>query len=151
MKQLAKGQHPLKAKDCDGFQNRGKFFEGIHDWKRYVGSGTYLIVLDSPFQRLSGSSDILYIGSTENLGGNENSRLRSYNYPSPRSPEERVNEQINKLLDRGNTVFFCLCQSSPMGMSAPEHEEHLLKRFREEHWELPPWNSSIPQTRDRDS
>ena len=141
----------MKANDCDGFQNNGKFFDVVHDWKRHVGSAAYLIVLDSPFQRLSGSSDILYIGATENVGGNENSRLWSYNYPNPGSNEARINEYIKKLIERGKTAFFYLCRSPPTGMSVREYEKYLLKRFREEHWELPPWNSNIPQTKDRDS
>jgi hypothetical protein len=128
-----------------GFQNEGKFFDVINAWNKHAGSVVYLIVLDLSFPRLLGSSDILYIGSTVNIGGNVNSRLWSYKYPASVSNEARISDYVKKLAGRERSVYCYFCRSPPNSMSVREYEMHLLESFRDDHWELPPWNSSIPR------
>jgi len=41
----------------------------------------------------------------------------------------------------GDSVSLRLCEQPPDGYSSHQYEGNLLKKFREEHWELPPWNS----------
>ncbi|PJA62285.1 MAG: hypothetical protein CO162_01885, partial [bacterium (Candidatus Ratteibacteria) CG_4_9_14_3_um_filter_41_21] len=65
----------MNASDCENFGEIGNFLQVIESWRQYENSPvTYFVVLNHSIPRLNGSSDILYIGYTENLGG-ENGRL----------------------------------------------------------------------------
>jgi hypothetical protein len=94
-------------------------------------------------QRLVGSSDILYVGSSESIGGVERtSRLWTYRYPNKLTNEARMRDYIERLAREGKVVFLYLCESPPNNMTVGDYESRLLQRYRDEHWELPPWNSS---------
>ncbi len=97
------------------------------------------MVADSPICRLNGSSDILYIGQSMNLGEEEKGRFWSYMHPNKH--ESRIRQRITQLMKQGRQVSLYLCRSPPGGSSVSEHEKELLRKYAEEHWELPPFNS----------
>lgn len=102
--------------------------------------GTYLLVLSYAVPRLNGESDILYIGYTENLGGNDRSRLWNYAYGTT-DQEKYIWDIVGRLKGRGDSICLYLCVKPPGDLNYKEYEGRLLKDFREEHWELPPLNS----------
>ena len=132
----------MNASDCENFGEIGNFLQVIESWRQYENSSvTYLVVLDHSIPRLNDSSDILYIGYTENLGG-ENGRLWNYRYATEGNGNDfRIREYARRLVERGDSVSLRLCEQPPDGYSSHQYEGNLLKKFREEHWELPPWNS----------
>jgi len=83
------------------------------------------------FGRLSGQSDILYIGSTEANQGLKQ-RLRQYIFPGP---TQWTNKRINEMLSKYRIeVAWLRCEE-------PGNLEHaLLKWYVNEHDELPPLN-----------
>ena len=98
--------------------------------------GTYVLRLNRSFGRLRGQSDILYIGSTSNIyhriienylegrGGKTTQRIRYY------------------IFDR---EYLELIEISWVTTDNPKQlEEELLKKYEEEHHELPPWNRALP-------
>jgi len=95
--------------------------------------GTYIFRKSGGGQigRLNGSSDILYIGSTKNRRG-LNQRMRQYLHPGP---TQLTSLRINKFMkETPLEVAWCITDE-------PENMEHeLLKRYSQEHNELPPLN-----------
>jgi len=84
-----------------------------------------------PFGRLSGQSDILYIGKSKNL----NKRIKNYLSPGRRKTAARV-KQMSEKIDM--EVAWYLDDS-------PSHRELLLLRqYWKDHDELPPLNHSRP-------
>ncbi len=99
-------------------------------------SGVYVLRLNRSFGRLKGESDILYIGSTSDIyqrivenylegrGGKTTQRIRYY------------------IFDR---EYLELIEISWVTSINPKQlEEELLKKYEEEHHELPPWNRTLP-------
>lgn len=99
----------------------------------------YALLHQEPFGRLSGTSRILYIGSTGQLGGpSESCRLRIYRYPNgPQAAELRRRVQI--LIERGIeiTLHWKYFSSKEEALSV---ESRLLRDYEQEHHELPPFN-----------
>jgi len=95
--------------------------------------GTYVIRLahGKKFGRLRGSSDILYVGSTESKGGLR-SRLRQYLHPGQKKwTAIRVNQALSNY---GAEVAWCK-------NTQPRHLEHnLLRQYAADHDEFPPLN-----------
>jgi len=83
------------------------------------------------FGRLHGESDILYIGSTEAKRGLRQ-RLRQYLYPGP---TQWTNKRVNELAKKYEMeVAWYPCDE------ASDLEHQLLRRYLEQHDELPPLN-----------
>jgi len=95
--------------------------------------GVYIIRTDKSFGRLKGSSDILYIGKTNAKGGFK-TRMKQYFNPGP---SQLTNIRIKNFLSN-NRVFM---EISFLKNNDPESlERDLLKKYVEEHLELPPFN-----------
>lgn len=106
--------------------------EGILE-RSTLDIGVYIIRTDKSFGRLKGSSDILYIGKTNTKGGFK-TRMKQYFNPGP---SQLTNIRINNFLNN-NHVFMeilFLKDNDPESL-----ERDLLKKYMEEHLELPPFN-----------
>ena len=111
----------MNSTDCCGFRSDGPFLDSVKGWKTRSGQATYLIVCDRLIHRLQGASDILYVGQTRILGGSNASRLWIYNNPTKNTGD---------------------AWESPEGQTVRGYEAQLLRRYKEDHWELPPLNHS---------
>ena len=134
----------MNISDCQGFTKYGNFLDAINNFRSFTGEATYIIASSYPIHRLKGTSDILYIGQTGNLGG-DNGRLWNYCYAQNGTNDWRITDYVQKILNRGYSVLFYYCQSPPNRKSVRDpvrdYESYLLGKYRDEHWELPPWNS----------
>jgi len=117
------------------------FLDAMDGWKKFAGkAATYIMVSGKKFGRLIGTSDILYIGSTDDLGKR---RLWNYKYKTIKQ-EERIHDLSVRLVKLGISVTLQVCQSPPDSRSVQEYESYLLSKYEEEHLELPPWNRQGP-------
>jgi len=102
--------------------------------------GVYVIALkDERICRLTGESDIVYIGSTKGEGGLRN-RFSHYRNPGK---SQTTNKKINKFIKRkpNVTIFWKITGKE----DARKEEEKLLNEYFDEHGELPPLNDSNPR------
>jgi hypothetical protein len=132
----------MDANKCLGFKAAGVFLDIARDWKLQDATPvTYLLVCNRRIPRLQGASDILYIGQTEKLGG-ENNRLWNYHYAVPANVTEyRVRECVRRLVSNGDAVSLFICPTPPDGLTVKQYESQLLSRYRDDHCEAPPLNS----------
>jgi hypothetical protein len=104
----------MNANDCLGFKDVGPFLDALANWKDFRGAVTYMVVCSRQISRLHGASDILYIGESDNFGGNDSSRLWTYNYS--RSPkyrnDYRIVEYPTRLVNAGDAVSLRICTGS---------------------------------------
>ena len=126
--------------DCQNFEKCGTFIDAINNFQFFTGEATYVLISSCPIHRLNDASDILYIGQTQNLGG-DNGRLWNYCYAQNGTHDRRIKDYAQKIIDSGCSVLFFYCQLPPNGQSVKDYELFLLRKYRDEHWELPPWNS----------
>jgi len=112
----------------------------INNWKKFKNiqennipgkKGLYVLRLNERFGRLKGSSDILYIGWSENLrhrlwdnyktgtGGGTTQRVHNYLKKKDYSERVEIGWEVGVPRDK---------------------EKRLLKQYEQEHHELPPWN-----------
>jgi hypothetical protein len=85
----------------------------------------------TPIGRWRGESDILYIGSATNSNG---IRQRIFQYLKP-GPTQTTNQRVNKHLTRTPMEISWILSNEPGNI-----EHQLLKRYSNEHNELPPLN-----------
>ena len=109
----------------------------LHDtpyMKELHDSGVYVFRLDRCFGRLHGESDILYIGSNERSGTLYHRFIDNYLGGRGGMTTQRIH---HNLLERGykTKVMVSWFVTHDFGL-----ERTLLKRYEEEHHELPPWN-----------
>jgi hypothetical protein len=132
----------MNSNDRLDFQDAGVFLDIARDWKQQALTVvTYMLVCNRQISRLQGTSDILYIGQTEKLGG-ENNRLWNYHYAVPGNKTEyRVRECVRKLVSNGDAVSLRACPKPPGGLTVKQYESQLLGRYRDDHCEAPPLNS----------
>ncbi len=99
--------------------------------------GVYVFRLKggTTFGRLKGTSDILYIGQTENALRN---RIRQYLHPGP---TQWTNKRVNEFMNRYLLEFAWAKDGNPR---AKEHE--LLRSYLRDHDELPPLNHKDEKT-----
>ena len=83
------------------------------------------------FGRLKGKSDILYIGSTQAKNGLRQ-RLQQYLHPGP---TQWTNRRINQLVEKYQMEVSWSLSSEPRNF-----EHQLLKKYLNDHDELPPLN-----------
>lgn len=107
-------------------------------------TGVYVIISDRSFRRLHGETDILYIGqsggSSRGKGRHMIDRLSDYLYPTASAPQDmRIHNSMKTLRERENATLFALYKQLSRNRCSAEEKE-LLRRFEEEHIELPPWN-----------
>jgi hypothetical protein len=133
----------MNANDCLEFKDVGSFLDALANWKTFGGAVTYMIVSSRPIPRLHGASNILYFGESDNFGGNNSSRLWTYNYSRlPKYKNDyRIVEYATRLVNAGDTVSLRICTAPPNGQTVKQIQDALLRQYREEHWELPPLNS----------
>ena len=133
----------MNADDCLGFVDVGAFLDALSNWKQFKGVVTYMVVCGRKIPRLYGSSDILYIGESDNFGGNDRSRLWTYNYSRlPRYKNDyRIREYSRTLVSGGETVSLRICRVPPDAQTVKQYQDSLLGKYRADHWELPPLNS----------
>ncbi|PIX31729.1 hypothetical protein COZ60_02940 [Candidatus Bathyarchaeota archaeon CG_4_8_14_3_um_filter_42_8] len=96
-------------------------------------SGIYIFRMAQSkcFERLKGETDILYIGSTEGKHGLRG-RLQQYLHPGP---TQWTNKRIHAMAKKYDMeIAWCLCGE------ASNLELQLLRRYFEDHDELPPLN-----------
>ncbi len=130
----------MNISNCEGFQLMGAFIDAMKNFRSFSGEATYIIASSCSIPRLEGRSNILYIGQTESLGG-ENGRLWNYNYAQNGTNDWRIKQYSQEMCKRGSSVFLYICTTPPAGKTIKGYESFLLEQYREEHWELPPWNS----------
>jgi len=99
--------------------------------------GVYIFFLSKEINRLRGKTDILYIGvATSGL----RNRINRYLNPDKKQKTNfRIKKFFEKLLSGGesiNLLFIECCNKE----EAKKLEDELLKKFEEDHWELPPFN-----------
>lgn len=99
--------------------------------------GVYVLRLKggTPFGRLRGVSDIVYVGKTDK--GLRN-RIRQYLHPGP---TQWTNIRVNEFMRRYRLEFACAKDGNP---KAREHE--LLRSYLRDHDELPPLNHKDEKT-----
>jgi excinuclease UvrABC nuclease subunit len=97
--------------------------------------GVYAVRCCRDYQRVVGTSDILYIGSATNREG---LRKRIYQYFHP-GPTQRTNRRILALVGDCTDfeVSFTETKSNP---NAKMLEAELLEQYESEHGQLPPEN-----------
>jgi hypothetical protein len=132
----------MNANECLGFKVAGVFLDIARDWKLQDATAvTYLLVCNRQIPRLQGASDILYIGETKKLGG-ENNRLWNYHYAvAANVTEYRVKECVRRLVSNGDSVSLWVSPIPPGDLTARQYESQLLGRYRNDHCEAPPLNS----------
>ena len=122
-----------------GFEKSESFDKACNDMPKK--SGVYVIILKNErICRLEGESDILYIGSTRGKGGLRN-RFSHYRNPGR---SQNTNIKINNYIFKREphiTIYWKIIENED-----PRKEEgELLKKYSEEHGELPPLNDSKPR------
>jgi predicted GIY-YIG superfamily endonuclease len=99
--------------------------------------GAYLLRLKGgkKFNRINGETDIVYIGSTDNLSR----RFYGYNHPGR---SQYTNQKVNDFVIKfGHDVEF-MWKEEPDGESARITESELLKKYQKKHHEYPPLNGA---------
>jgi hypothetical protein len=105
--------------------------ENVRGAPEQYGIYVFRIARGERFRRLKGESDIMYIGSAE---GNRGVRGRLQQYLRP-GPTQWTNKRINTMAKKYNMdIAWCLCEE------ASNLELQLLRRYLEDHDELPPLN-----------
>lgn len=100
----------------------------------------YMLTLGRRFGRLRGSSNILYIGQTGELGGDtQKCRLRIYRYPNG-DHARKLRRAVEELLASNERVAFGW-RLLATKEDAEAEESRLLQVYRQEHLELPPFNN----------
>jgi hypothetical protein len=100
----------------------------------------YIVAQAQEFGRLRGSSRILYVGSTGQLGGHsQNCRLRIYCYPNGRHALEM--KRRTELAVAGGVELSLHWKRLDTKTAAKMAESILLNLYLEEHHELPPFNA----------
>jgi len=97
------------------------------------GNGVYVMRLSGGrcFGRLKGNSDILYIGSSTCKGGLKQ-RISHYLHPGP---TQWTNLRINSYLPKYQMEIAWFVCNEPINL-----ENRLLRRYLDDHDELPPFN-----------
>ena len=100
----------------------------------------YALLHQAPFGRLRGESNILYIGSTGQLGGrSDRCRLRIYRYPNG-AHANALRARTQQLVDFGVEVtlrwHYLQTRTEARAM-----ESRILQEYLQEYCELPPFNS----------
>lgn len=105
-----------------------------------TAAGVYVIRCRTPFSRVSGVSDVLYVGSAGNRDGLR-ARLRQYFHPGP---TQRTNQRLLNRCGASNDyeISYVVCDSQ---RAASELEASMLGRYLAEHGELPPENRVLPR------
>ncbi|MCL4336262.1 MAG: GIY-YIG nuclease family protein [Candidatus Thermoplasmatota archaeon] len=87
------------------------------------------------FPRINGETDILYIGSTDNL----KRRFYGYNHPGK---SQYTNQKVNNFVINLNheAEFMWKVEPDPERARFTEHE--LLNRYQKDHHEFPPLNGA---------
>lgn len=131
--------------DCESLAGFAPLLAVLNNWNDYQvavtdevpdSPGVYVFCRDSHFGRLSGTSDILYIGKTSERRGLM-TRILDYNHPT--TPHE---ERIRGMLERVGFSHVRLRWKPTTEYDA--EESGLLGQYEAEHWELPPGNRSQP-------
>lgn len=88
------------------------------------------------FPRLLGETDILYIGSTNNL----NRRFFEYNHPrkSKYTTNQKVNDFVNKYKNDAEFIW----KTEQNAERARATESDLLRWYQDDHHEFPPLNGA---------
>lgn len=125
----------------NNFKNRVNYDESLKNRKAVPDTkATYVLWCNTPLGRLIGQSHVLYIGSTNMLGGKSDScRLYGYKYPS--TPQERTMQKSIEILTKlGRQIELRWCEKPPRNLDVKQYESELLKKALENHLELPPLN-----------
>lgn len=100
--------------------------------------GVYVVRYCRMFGRFKGESDIVYIGSGKGTGGLK-ARLKQYFSPGHR---QSTNIRIRNLLGESSEFEFSIRRTATSD-DARALEVELLKRYLQDHKELPPGNRSL--------
>ena len=102
--------------------------------------GAYVIRSSQCFGRFKGQSDIIYIGSSAGAKRGLRGRLSFFFDPGP---SQYTSKRIKMLLDRAVNleISFRICPA----VQARQLEKDILEQYTNEHWELPPYNRSLPR------
>jgi hypothetical protein len=101
----------------------------------------YALLHEAEFSRLRGSSRVLYIGATGELGGTtDRCRLRTYRYPNGEHARE-LKRRVDLLVASGVRVTLTWKYVATK-QEAVSLESALLAQYLSSHWELPPFNGT---------
>lgn len=120
--------------------NMSLWVDALRDRRHFSSApAVYALMLGERFPRLLGSSQVLYIGQTGQLGGDsDRSRLYGHRYPS--GPHGRlIRSKADRLLDLGHTITFRWAVVEDKETSR-RIEAALLQMHLDEHLEFPPFN-----------
>ncbi len=98
--------------------------------------GVYVLRLEHSFGRLKGESDILYIGSTDNI---QHRIIENYLGGRGGKTTQRIYYYIFRRKYLESIEISWVISNCPKQL-----EKELLKKYEEEHHELPPWNRASP-------
>lgn len=109
-------------------------------------TGLYVFVLSRRFDRLLGTTDILYIGQsggkTDGKGRSIVKRIYDYVHSYASAPNDRkMNESLKLIESKLEQKVRLFYKQIKKKESCREEEKDLLVRFRKDHIELPPLNS----------
>jgi hypothetical protein len=102
----------------------------------------YALLLNREIGRLCGTSRLLYVGSTGELGGTSDTcRLRIYRYPNAEHAM-RLRSKVQRVLDTDSRVTFVWRYTNSKN-TARDQESSVLASYLDAHWELPPFNHRL--------
>lgn len=109
--------------------------EGEQNFEKIpIKAAVYALVYQKLFRRLKGNSDIIYIGSTFNRRGLRK-RIRQFLHPGPtQTTSIRVNALIREI---GSVAVYWRLMNK---RNVRKKEKSLLKKYYNDHRELPPLN-----------
>lgn len=140
----------------NAFQKFGEFdYNNIKNGEAQLNdTGVYAFVLNTTFPRLCGTTDILYIGHAGSRSKRPiYKRMIDYCKAYESAPQDkRISDSINKIktkvrigsalrsksLDNKVILYYKIVEYS----KCREEESNLLKKYTEDHIELPPLNRS---------
>jgi hypothetical protein len=100
----------------------------------------YAILHEQQVNRLRGSSRMLYVGSTGELGGaSDRCRLRIYRYPNG-GHARQLRRRLELLTNAGTALTF-VWRHVDSKRIAMQQEAEILADYMAAHWELPPFNA----------
>lgn len=128
-------QTKLKSADLPEFKKWVDFADLPDDVPKSPGYYIFRLKGEETFKRISGETDIIYIGSSKNL----RNRMNSYLHPGKTT---YTNIKINRFVKHHKHEVEVAWVEESEADNARSYEGSLLNRFEAAHHELPPLNGA---------